>query len=346
MRELIDKLREEHILDESSLLRLLKELEGEEREYLRKSADQVRRQHYKNHIYIRGLIEFTNYCKNDCYYCGLRRSNRKVHRYRLSHSQILDCCREGYDLGFRTFVLQGGEDGHYTDDMLVDIIRDIREHYRDCAITLSMGERSTESYRRLYHAGADRYLLRHETGDADHYQHLHPPELSLENRLRCLWDLKKIGYQVGTGFMVGSPGQTPETIVKDLQFIHRLQPEMVGIGPFIHHKDTPFGREPSGDADQTVDLLAMIRLMLPKALLPATTALATIHPRGRQMGIQAGANVVMPNLSPGGVRDDYLLYDNKASTGDEAAESLEHLRRTMEAIGYEITVSRGDYKYQ
>lgn len=346
MRKIIDKLKEEHILEKGSLLKLLKDLGEEDREYLRKSAREVSKQHYGNQIYIRGLIEFTNYCKNDCYYCGLRRSNRKVHRYRLTHSEILDCCRVGYDLGFRTFVLQGGEDGHYTDQMLVDIIRDIREHYRDCAITLSMGERSEESYRSLYQAGADRYLLRHETADERHYHSLHPEELTLENRVNCLRNLKKTGYQVGTGFMVGSPGQTPETIVKDLQLIYELQPEMVGIGPFIHHKDTPFGQEPSGDLEQTVDLLAIIRLMLPRVLLPATTALATIHPKGRQMGILAGANVVMPNLSPGGVRNDYLLYDNKANTGDEAAESLEHLKKTMETIGYQVVVSRGDYKYQ
>lgn len=344
MRELINKLRRESCLTESEFLQLLTELDDSDREELYRQASEVRREHYGNAVYIRGLIEFTNYCKNNCYYCGIRSGNRKAHRYRLTHSEILECCRRGYQLGFRTFVLQGGEDPFFTDEMLEDIIRDMREHYPDCAITLSIGERSEESYRRLYHAGADRYLLRHETADEEHYRYLHPKELTLNNRRECLFHLKKIGFQTGTGFMVGAPGQTAENIVKDLLFIHELQPEMVGIGPFIHHKDTPFADELSGSLQQTVDLLAIIRLMLPEVLLPATTALATIHPRGREMGILAGANVIMPNLSPLNVRNDYLLYDDKANTGDEAAESLEHLRQSMKELGYEVVTDRGDYK--
>lgn len=344
MKRLIEKLRAQSCLTESEFLKLLTELDDSGREELYRQAREVRREHYGNAVYIRGLIEFTNYCKNNCYYCGIRSGNRKAHRYRLTHSDILECCRRGYELGFRTFVLQGGEDPYFTDEMLEDIIRDMREHYRDCAITLSIGERSKESYRRLYHAGADRYLLRHETADEEHYRYLHPENLTLKNRRECLFNLKETGFQTGTGFMVGAPGQTKEHIVKDLVFIHELQPEMVGIGPFIHHKDTPFADRPSGSLQQTVDLLAVIRLMLPDVLLPATTALATIHPSGREMGIMAGANVVMPNLSPLNVRNDYLLYDDKANTGDEAVESLEHLKRSMKELGYEVVTDRGDYK--
>ncbi len=305
-------------------------------------ADEVRRQYYGTDVYIRGLIEFTSFCRNDCYYCGIRRSNRKARRYRLTKEEILRCCREGYALGFRTFVLQGGEDGCDTDDRMCGIVRAIRETFPDCAITLSLGERSYESYRRLFEAGADRYLLRHETANEAHYRRLHPAELSAGRRKQCLWDLKEIGYQVGAGFMVGSPFQTTENLIEDLRFLQELKPAMIGIGPFIPHKDTPFADFAGGSLKQTLRMVAILRLMFPYALIPATTALGTIHPRGRELGLQAGANVVMPNLSPANVRGKYELYNNKIYTGEESAQGLERLKKKAAAAGYRIVTARGD----
>lgn len=312
-------------------------------EMLREEAVQTAQKIYGNQVFIRGLIEFTNYCKNDCYYCGIRRSNHCADRYRLTKEEILSCTDTGYELGFRTFVLQGGEDPYFTDARICELVSEIRQKHPDCAITLSIGEKSKESYKRYFNAGADRYLLRHETANGTHYRRLHPDELSLEHRKQCLWDLKEIGYQVGCGFMVGSPGQTTETLYEDLQFIRELMPHMVGIGPFIPQKDTPFAREPAGTMEQTLRLLSIIRLIHPHVLLPATTALGTIHPKGRELGIQSGANVVMPNLSPVDVRDKYKLYDNKICTGDEAAECRFCMENRMKSIGYQIVVSRGDY---
>ena len=310
---------------------------------LREEAVQTAQKIYGNQVFIRGLIEFTNYCKNDCYYCGIRRSNHCADRYRLTKDEILSCTDTGYELGFRTFVLQGGEDPYFTDARICELVSEIRQKHPDCAITLSIGEKSKESYKRYFDAGADRYLLRHETANGAHYRRLHPDELSLEHRKQCLWDLKEIGYQVGCGFMVGSPGQTTETLYEDLQFIRELMPHMVGIGPFIPQKDTPFAREPAGTMEQTLRLLSIIRLIHPHVLLPATTALGTIHPKGRELGIQSGANVVMPNLSPVDVRDKYKLYDNKICTGDEAAECRFCMENRMKSIGYQVVVSRGDY---
>ncbi|MST75276.1 [FeFe] hydrogenase H-cluster radical SAM maturase HydE [Roseburia sp. MUC/MUC-530-WT-4D] len=312
-------------------------------EMLREEAVQTAQKIYGNQVFIRGLIEFTNYCKNDCYYCGIRRSNHCADRYRLTKEEILSCTDTGYKLGFRTFVLQGGEDPYFTDERICELVSEIRQKHPDCAITLSIGEKSKESYQRYFDAGADRYLLRHETANGTHYRRLHPDELSLEHRKQCLWDLKEIGYQVGCGFMVGSPGQTTETLYEDLQFIRKLMPHMVGIGPFIPQKDTPFAREPAGTMEQTLRLLSIIRLIHPHVLLPATTALGTIHPKGRELGIQSGANVVMPNLSPVDVRDKYKLYDNKICTGDEAAECRFCMENRMKSIGYQVVVSRGDY---
>lgn len=310
---------------------------------LTSKAAAARQSIYGNKVFIRGLIEFTNYCKNDCYYCGIRASQTGVSRYRLTAEQILDCCKQGYELGFRTFVLQGGEDGWWNDDRLCQIVSQIRENYPDCAITLSVGERSRDSYQRLFDAGADRYLLRHETADSCHYSRLHPENLTLENRMRCLADLKDIGYQVGCGFMVGTPGQTVEHLIRDLRFIEEFQPHMVGIGPFLPAAGTPFAGEAAGSADLTIKLLSIIRLMNPKVLLPATTALGTAERDGRERGILAGANVIMPNLSPQDVRKKYMLYDNKIATGDEAAESVANLRKSMENIGYQVVTDRGDY---
>ncbi len=343
LKQLVDKLEKNRILSSEEFVCLLQSYEDKGlQEYLFEKARNIRHHYYGNDIYIRGLIEFTNYCKNDCYYCGIRKSNPNINRYRLSKEEILSCCASGYELGFRTFVLQGGEDGYYTDNRMVDIIHSIKKQHPDCAITLSIGERSKESYQRFFDAGAERYLLRHETYNQDHYRFLHPESLSPKHRQDCLFHLKDIGYQVGTGFMVGSPGQTFSHLAEDLLFLKELNPQMVGIGPFIPHHDTKFRDEPAGSLELTLFLLGIIRLMLPKVLLPATTALGTIHPMGRERGIQAGANVVMPNLSPVGVRKDYSLYDNKICTGDEAAECRMCLQRRMESIGYQVVVSRGD----
>jgi len=344
MKQLIDKLYETNTLSPSEYKELIDNRNPELSEYLFEKARAVRIENYGHDVYIRGLIEFTNYCKNDCYYCGIRKSNHGAERYRLTKEQILECCQVGYNLGFRTFVLQGGEDGYYTDEKIVDIIRSIKENYPDCAVTLSIGEKSYESYKAFFDAGADRYLLRHETANAEHYGKLHPKIQSLDNRKQCLYNLKEIGYQVGCGFMVGSPFQTTDCIVEDLLFIKELKPHMVGIGPFIPHHETPFADKKAGTLELTLFLLGIIRLMLPDVLLPATTALGTIHPKGRELGILAGANVVMPNLSPKSVRKKYMLYDNKICTGDEAAECRYCMEKRIESIGYHIACSRGDHK--
>lgn len=343
IKSTINKVKQSRNISLEQLKLLLETNDDEGIRFMREEAVKVCQKTYGNQVFIRGLIEFTNFCKNDCYYCGIRRSNSQADRYRLTKEQMLDCCASGYELGFRTFVLQGGEDGYFTDDKICDLVSVIKEKYPDCAVTLSIGEKSKESYKRYFDAGADRYLLRHETADEAHYKKLHPEEMSLAHRKQCLWDLKEIGYQVGCGFMVGSPGQTVETLYEDLQFIRELQPHMVGIGPFISQKDTPFADKASGTMEQTLKLLAIIRLIQPHVLLPATTALGTIHPKGRELGILSGANVVMPNLSPVNVREKYKLYDNKICTGNEAAECRYCMENRMKSIGYEVAVSRGDY---
>ena len=343
MRELIDKLYKNHNLEKEEFKYLIENFDKDTSEYLFSLAQTTSQEYFQKEVYIRGLIEFTNYCKNDCYYCGIRRSNKNVSRYRLNKEEILSCCQNGYELGFRTFVLQGGEDPAFTDEIMVDIIKDMREGYPDCAITLSIGEKSYDQYQAYYEAGANRFLLRHETANEEHYKKLHPESLSLENRKECLRNLKKIGYQVGTGFMVGSPYQTPECLAEDLAFIKELSPQMVGIGPFIPHKETPFKDFPAGSMDLTLFLIGLIRLMLPNALIPATTALGTIDPKGREKGILSGSNVLMPNLSPIGVRKKYELYDNKICTGEEAAECNVCLRNRVSSIGYNVVEKRGDF---
>lgn len=340
---MFNKLYQDTQLTETEYKELLElHTDKEIAEYGFELARKRQKETFGNEVYTRGLIEISNYCKNDCIYCGIRRSNQNAERYRLSEEEILSCCESGYALGFRTFVLQGGEDGYYTDDLLEDLLHKIKAAYPDCAITLSLGERSRESYERLYTAGADRYLLRHETANEAHYWKIHPAEMSLKNRKQCLYTLKEIGYQVGCGIMVGSPYQTIDNLVEDLAFMKTFNPHMVGIGPFIPQKDTPFGEMEPGSLEMTLFLLAIIRLMLPKVLLPATTALGTIHSRGRELGILAGGNVVMPNLSPVKVRKKYALYDNKICTGEEAAECRGCLGNRMESIGYKLVVSRGD----
>ncbi|MGM9936748.1 MAG: [FeFe] hydrogenase H-cluster radical SAM maturase HydE, partial [Candidatus Ornithomonoglobus sp.] len=294
INELTDKLRDKRDLTDEELMALI---DTQDCDYLHKTADAVRRERYGTEVYTRGLIEFTNYCKNNCYYCGLRRDNTALERYRLTKEQILKCADTGYELGFRTWVLQGGEDMYYSDEYICEIVSELKSAHPDCAVTLSIGEKPTESYEAYRRAGADRYLLRHETADDDHYRALHPESMSFENRKRCLWDLKHLGYQVGSGFMVGTPRQTLENLVTDLRFLQELKPDMIGIGPFLPHADTPFCDEAKGSLARCLNLIAILRLMFPYALIPATTALGTIHPLGREMGLKAGANVVMPNLS-------------------------------------------------
>lgn len=344
MKDRIRRLEQDRDLPDRDLLDLIVMQDAEAEALLAQRAAAVRQQVYGRDVFIRGLIEFTNYCRNDCFYCGIRRSNACAQRYRLTREEILACCRTGYGLGFRTFVLQGGEDPFFTTERLAELVRAIKRAYPDCAVTLSVGEKDRATYQAWFDAGADRYLLRHETADEGLYRRLHPEELSLQNRMRCLRDLKDIGYQVGCGFMVGAPFQTPEMLLKDLRFLRAFQPHMVGIGPFIPHRDTPFRDFPPGTAQMTLRLLAIIRLMLPHVLLPATTALGTVQSDGRQRGMGYGANVVMPNLSPLSVRKKYALYDNKISTGEEAAESVALLKQSMAAAGYRVVTARGDWK--
>ena len=343
MANIVDNIRDRRDISRDELAQILSTDDKESIECLRRSARDVATAVYGNKIFMRGLIELSSHCKNDCLYCGLRRSNSTAVRYRLTEEQIYDCCEKGYGLGFRTFVMQGGEDGWFGDERMCRIVSTVRRRYPDCAITLSLGERSRESYQALFDAGANRYLLRHETASAAHYAQLHPGDMSWQHRMDCLQILKEIGYQVGCGFMVGSPFQTVDTLYEDLQFIRRFQPHMVGIGPFIPAHDTPFASYPRGKVSDTLRLLAIIRLLHPHVLLPATTALGTLHPRGRELGIQFGANVVMPNLSPRDHRKDYAIYDNKICTGEEAAECRACTEQRIRKIGFETVVDRGDY---
>ncbi len=342
MDNLVLKLKNDHNLTDEEL-KFLIQTDKYDKE-LFSEADKVRRENYGNSVYIRGLIEFTSYCKRNCFYCGLRRDNEKALRYRLTKNEILECCEEGYTLGLRTFVLQGGEDEYFTDDLICEIVSEIKSKYTDCAVTLSVGERDFESYKKFREAGADRYLLRHETADEEHYKKLHPKSASLKNRKKCLFNLKELGFQVGSGFMVGSPYQTIKNLISDIRFLQELKPDMIGIGPYISHKDTPFSNQKSGDFLLTLRLLSVLRLMFPTVLIPATTALGTIKEDGREMGLSVGANVVMPNLSPISVRKKYLIYDNKICTDEESAEGIEKLKKKVRAIGYEIVTDIGNAK--
>ncbi len=339
----LETLFNSHKLNKEDCLVLLSQLDEEGvREQLSAEAVRLRRQYYGDKVFTRGLIEFTNICKNNCFYCGIRRDNANVNRYRLSKQEIMQCCKEGYALGFRTFVLQGGEDGFFTDDVMCNIISEIKAHYPEVAITLSLGEREMESYRRMKQAGADRYLLRHETANEAHYRMLHPDEMKLSNRKSCLYALKELGYQVGAGMMIGSPGQTYECLADDLVFLQELKPHMVGMGPFIPHKDTCFAKEQAGSVELTLAMLSIVRILLPSVLLPATTALGTLDPKGREKGLLAGCNVVMPNLSPVKNRKDYALYDNKICTGDESAQCIKCMTNRVEAAGFHLVSERGD----
>ena len=343
-QQLIDKLNKEKQLSKQEWVQIISSFSSSDREYAATLARTIALERFGNKVYFRGIIEFTNICRNNCYYCGIRCGNNKVERYRLDKETILECCRQGYQNGYRTFVLQGGEDPWFTTDKMVDIVSSIRSEFKDCAITLSIGELNKEDYQRLYNAGANRYLLRHETANAQHYGKLHPKDMSLEKRMQCLQDLKDIGFQVGCGMMVGSPFQTAEHLAEDMMFIAEFKPQMIGVGPFIPHHDTPFGEYESGSVALTLLLLSLCRIMLPNVLLPATTALGTLSDDGRKAGVLAGSNVIMPNLSPAVQREKYMLYDNKAISGDDAGESLRILRQHMAEIGYELVVSRGDYK--
>lgn len=341
--DLIDKLNTEHALSKQEWIAVIDGYTPEIGAYVSEKARYWQHKYYGNKIFVRGLIEMTNYCKNDCYYCGIRKSNRNAERYRLTKDEILACADLGYELGYRTIVLQGGEDPFFKDDDIAELVKMIKQAHPDCAVTLSLGEREYDTYKLWFDAGADRYLLRHETANFDHYRHLHPEPLSAAHRQQCLRDLKQIGYQAGAGFMVGAPGQTTEYLAEDMLFLKELDPAMVGIGPFLPHHDTPFADEKPGSTEMTIYFLGLLRLMLPTVLLPATTALGTADPLGREKGVQAGANVVMPNLSPTDVRKKYELYDNKICTGDEAAECRGCLANRMQSIGYEVVASRGDH---
>ena len=343
-KKLIDILEKNRHLEREQWIALLDTFTDEDRAYAAQKAAKTAVSVFGKSIYIRGIVEFSNVCKNDCFYCGIRRSNTNCERYRLSKDQILDCCHAGYEYGFRTFVLQSGEDKSFTTDKLCDIVSAIKKAHSDCAVTLSVGELEHEDYKRLFDAGADRYLLRHETADEKHYGKLHPGEMSWQHRMKCLEDLKEIGFQTGCGMMVGSPFQTSGNLADDLLFLERFKPEMIGMGPFIPHKDTPFWDKPAGSYELTLFLISLCRLMLPDCLIPATTALGTIRPDGREKGVLAGANVIMPNLSPIDVRKKYLLYDGKICTGDESAQCRACLERRMESIGYKVEITRGDHK--
>lgn len=343
-KALIERLNLEHHLNLEEWEQLFTTFTEDDRAFSAGLARKIARKNFGKNIYFRGIVEFTNICKNDCLYCGIRKSNCNVTRYRLDLEQIMACCAAGYENGFRTFVLQGGEDGWFTDERMCEIIRKMKETYPECAVTLSLGERNRESYEKMFEAGADRYLLRHETADEEHYAHLHPENLKLINRMECLRNLKEIGYQTGCGIMVGSPGQTPRTIAKDMLFMEEFQPEMIGIGPFLPHKDTPFRKEEKGSVPLTLFLLSLCRIMLPFVLLPSTTALGTANSDGRKQGVLHGCNVIMPNLSPDDVRENYMLYDNKAGTNLTAKEGIRIVRKEMEEIGYNVVVARGDFR--
>lgn len=343
LKSLVDRLEKERRLEPEEYAFLLAGFDDRLLEYINGRAAEVTKRVFGNGIYIRGLIEISNYCHNDCYYCGIRRSNLNVERYRLSKAEVLECCRLGNDLGFRTFVLQGGEDAGLSDKVIEEMITAIHAEFPGNAITLSLGERSSEAYRRFFEAGANRYLLRHETADKEHYRYLHPAGMSFDNRVRSLHDLKEIGFQTGTGMMIGSPGQTVGTLAEDVAFIEKLKPEMIGIGPYMPQCDTPFANEPAGSTDMTLLLISIFRLMFPAALIPATTALASAEPEGRGRGVLAGANVIMPNLSPESYRAKYAIYDNKNSFGLEAAEGLKELEKELNSIGYRISWDRGDF---
>lgn len=342
MKTLLDKLNKEKSLSLIEYEMLIDGFCEDSAEYAKSLARKVNV--YGNSVFIRGLIEISNICKNDCLYCGIRASNKKCERFRLTKEDILSCCKKGYALGFRTFVMQGGEDGYFSDEVVCDIVREIKSAYPNCAVTLSLGERSRESYEKLRDAGADRYLLRHETADKEHYEKLHPQSMSFDNRMDCLYNLKDLGFQVGCGFMVGSPYQSAKTLAKDLKFIEQFKPQMCGIGPYLPHRDTPFYDRSAGDTELTLYLLSILRIMHPNILLPATTALGTASADGRERGILAGANVIMPNLSPDTTRDKYELYNNKLSTGAEGAGGIELLKENLNKIGYTIEITRGDYK--
>lgn len=342
MKALIDQLASQQDLTDEQLLYLLDHMDDENRAYLTEKAHETRMRVYGDRVFMRGLIEFTNYCKQNCLYCGIRAENQDAQRYRLTLDQVLQCCETGYWLGYRTYVLQGGEDPYFTDERLVEMITAIKKRYPDCALTLSVGERSRESYEKIFAAGADRYLLRHETASKELYESLHP-KMSFENRRTCLETLKDIGFQVGAGFMVGLPGQQNKHLVEDLRFLKKLQPHMIGIGPFIPHHDTPLKEEGGGTVELTATLLSIIRLMIPEVLLPATTALGSLDSTGREKGIKAGANVVMPNLSPTEAKEKYMLYDGKICTGDEAAECRKCIEGRINKAGFNIDMSRGDH---
>ncbi len=345
VEKLLVKLYEENELSRDEIVHIINEIDAAGKKKLYDLARMKQREYYDDHVYLRGLIEFSNICRRNCLYCGIRRSNRNVERYRLKKSQIVQCCEEGYQLGYRSFVLQSGEDNYYTVHRLTALVEKIRANFPDVAITLSVGERDELTYQKLYDAGADRYLLRHETASRRLYGILHP-KASYDERMDCLRVLKRIGYQVGSGFMVGLPKQTAEDLADDLLFLKELNPDMIGIGPFIPHSETPLKFMKGGSLDQTLVMIALARLIVPDSLIPATTAIGSIHPLGRELALNAGANVVMPNLSPMSVRSKYELYDNKICTTDQPDQCYHCMERRIESVGFKVNRGRGDsYRY-
>lgn len=338
---LIDKLYINNSLEKNELKFLLKNLNPLMREYLIEKAFETRKKIYGKTVYFRGLMEITNICKHNCLYCGIRAKNSKADRYSLSKETILNCCFSGYNLGYRTFVLQGGENSKITDEFLIDIISILKNKFKDIAITLSLGERGKNSFKKLYDAGADRYLIRHETFNKKLYKKLHP-NMSYKNRIKSLYILKKIGYQVGSGFLIGLPSLKLEDYYKDLIFLKKLKPHMIGIGPFIPHINTPLKNEKGGSSYDTITLIAILRLLLPDVLLPATTALVTLDPNSRNLAFRAGANVIMPNISPLSSRKKYTLYNGKAFLGDEAGEEMEIIIKHIKEAGFIPVLSKGD----
>lgn len=344
MQQLLEQLKRRERLSSEEYFYLLSNYDSSTLATANAMAKEVSQKQFGREIYLRGLIEISNYCHNNCYYCGIRAGNSTIERYRLSKEEIMECCLQGQALGFKTVVLQGGEDTRQTDTWITEVVTEIRKNFPELAITLSLGEHSAEAYQAFFQAGANRYLLRHETFNRSHYEKMHPSIMSYEHRIECLRTLKHIGFQTGTGMMVGAPFQTLENLVEDILFIQELEPQMIGIGPFLPQKDTPFGTYAKGSMELTLLLISIFRLLFPQALIPATTSLSTIAPNGREKGILAGANVLMPNLSPLEQRKKYMLYDNKVSLGAESAQAINELSLRLERIGYTISNQRGDYQ--
>jgi biotin synthase len=319
---------------------IIKWLKADDAAELFAMADDIRKRYFKDEVHIRGIIEFSNYCMKNCFYCGLRRDNKTIERYRISEDEIIDTALKAGELGYKTILLQSGEDGGYTIEGLCAIIKRIRSNL-DCAITLSLGEKSFDEYRSLRDAGADRYLLRFETSDRGLFNKL-KPDSSYENRLDCIKNLKKLGFQVGSGFMVGLPGQTYEILADDILLLRELDLDMIGIGPFLSHHNTPLGNSASGTLDLTLRALAIIRILMPDVHIPATTAMGTVEKGGREKALQCGANVIMPNVTPIKYRKYYEIYPNKICIDDAPSDCRACIEGMLKSLGRAAATNKGD----